>query len=195
MSLKIIKPLTKSGFSIQSMTPDNSDGATTEFNTPAQVIINAPFGDKGAAQYLELYSSPSRPGFSNHVGRMVVVKDTTGEMPKMLKKFTAPIPIWLNHIITSSFFNQDALFLYAEERSLAHNKEYRASDPNVTGDNYASLFFLFRLTREIYILGPGCDLLPEETLRPKATQQCLQQIPKLCSMYTMLTQNIARIVK
>ena len=106
MSLKIIKPLTKSGFSIQSMTPDNSDGATTEFNTPAQVIINAPFGDKGAAQYLELYSSPSRPGFPNHVGRMVVVKDTTGEMPKMLKKFTAPIPIWLNHIITSSFLTK-----------------------------------------------------------------------------------------
>jgi len=137
MSLETIKPLSKHGFSIHIITPEIPDGAITEFNAPAQVIVKTPYGDGGAIQYVELYSSPSRPGFSNHVGRMVVVKDSTGEMPQQFKKFTGPLPVWLNHVITSLFLNQDALFLHAQERSLAHNKEYRASDPNVTGDNYA----------------------------------------------------------
>lgn len=137
MTLKTIQPLSKDGFSVLRVVPDNEIGATTEFNAPAQVIIKSPYGDKGASQYLELYSSPSRPGFCNHVGRMVIVKDETGQMPKLLKTFTAPLPIWLNHIISSAFLNQDALFLHAQERSLAHTKEYRASHPDAVGDNYA----------------------------------------------------------
>jgi hypothetical protein len=65
------------------------------------------------------------------------VKDKSGKMPSAFKMFTAPMPIWLNHITASLFLNQDSLFLHAQERTMAHNKQYRASDPSVTEDNYA----------------------------------------------------------
>ena len=135
MSMKTGKSLTKEGFSVKNIV--GSGESETSFNAPGQVIIESPFGNDGACQYLELYSSPSRPGFSNHVGRLVIVKDKSGKMPSAFKMFTAPMPIWLNHITASLFLNQDSLFLHAQERTMAHNKQYRASDPSVTEDNYA----------------------------------------------------------
>lgn len=133
LSMKTGKPLTKSGFSIDVK---NAGQSSTTFTAPSQVLIKSPFGDEGAAQYLELYSSPSRPGFCNHVGRMVVLKDKTNQMPKLLKQFTLPIPIWLNHLMSSFFLNQDALFLHGQERSLSHYGEYRSSHPGAN-DAYA----------------------------------------------------------
>ena len=129
--------LTKDGFSIgvKNNAEEGSAGSTTTFTAPSQVLIEAPFGKDGAAQYLELYSSPSRPGFSNHVGRMVILKDKTLEMPKLLQQFTLPLPKWVNHVLTSAFLHQDALFLHGQERSLAHNREYRTSQP--ANDSYS----------------------------------------------------------
>ena len=132
LSIKTLQSLTKDGFSIM-----NSDGGGTNFKAPSQVLIKSPYGEQGACQYLELYSSPSRPGFTNHVGRMLIVKPADGTMPKMLRQYTLPIPKWLNHLVSSSFLNQDALFLHFQERALAHNKQYRASMPGVS-DNYES---------------------------------------------------------
>ncbi len=133
MSIKTTQSLTKDGFAFTN--PEVK--SETAFKAPGQVLIKSPFGQEGACQYLELYSSPSRPGFSNHVGRMVIIKEADGTMPKMLAQFALPIPKWLNHIVSSSFLNQDALFLHFQERSLAHNKQYRSSMPGVS-DNYAS---------------------------------------------------------
>eukprot|EP00986_Skeletonema_menzelii_P003164 scaffold932_cov139-Skeletonema_menzelii.AAC.23 len=128
--------LTKHGFSIGvKNSAEEGLGSTTSFTAPSQVLIEAPFGNDGAAQYLELYSSPSRPGFSNHVGRMVILKDKSLEMPKLLQRFTLPLPIWVNHVLTSAFLHQDALFLTGQERSLAHNREYRTSQP--ANDSYS----------------------------------------------------------
>lgn len=131
--------LTKDGFAIATSrdgTFSESSG-TTAYNAPSQVLIRSPFGTEGARQYLELYSSPSRPGFSNHAGRMVVVKDRSNEMPKLLKQFTLPLPKWVNHVMTSAFLHQDALFLHGQERSLTHNRLYRSSSPEGAGDSYA----------------------------------------------------------
>jgi phenylpropionate dioxygenase-like ring-hydroxylating dioxygenase large terminal subunit len=136
MTLTTKTSLTKDGFSIGNK---NRAGEGSEsiisFTAPSQVLIEASFGNDGAAQYLELYSSPSRPGFSNHVGRIVILKDKSLEMPKLLKQFTLPLPKWLNHIVASAFLHQDALFLHGQERSLAHNREYRTSQP--ANDSYS----------------------------------------------------------
>lgn len=136
LKMETNQPLTKQGFSID-VTNHLNTTSTTAFTAPSRVLIKAPFGDDGAAQYLELYSSPSRPGFSNHVGRMVVLKDKSKEMPKLLKQFTLPLPIWVNHIMASAFLHQDALFLHGQERSLSHYGEYRSSTPGAN-DPYAS---------------------------------------------------------
>ena len=137
LRLTTVQPLTKSGFSISGRTALSVDTSQTTFRAPSQVLILSPFGTEGARQYLELYSSPSRPGFANHVGRMVIVKDSTRKMPKLLQQFTLPVPIWLNHVMASLFLNQDALFLHGQERALAHTGKYRTATPGAN-DSYAS---------------------------------------------------------
>ncbi len=137
LRLKTLRPLAKSGFSIGSMSGVSPDVmSSTTFNAPSQVLIRSPFGREGARQYLELYSSPSRPGHANHVGRMVIVKDSTKRMPNLLRPFTLPLPIWLNHVMASLFLNQDALFLHGQERALARTGRYRTAVP--ANDSYAA---------------------------------------------------------
>lgn len=127
MTNTLIEPLDKNGFKIQTDNPKNdSKPSTTEFKAPGLVDIIAPFGDEGSYQNLQLYVSPSRPGFCNHVGRIVIRKDSNGKMPKLLRTFTLPMPTWLNHVLASAFLNQDGLFLHHQERSLAHTDQYKA---------------------------------------------------------------------
>lgn len=130
MVVKAGNALTKKGFSILTSIPGNTDlPSSTTFNAPSQVLIEQTFGKNGAKQFLELYSSPSRPGFANHVGRIVIVKDSSGNTPSFLKMFTLPLPTWINHIMSSAFLNQDALFLHTQERTMAHNNMYKGSMP------------------------------------------------------------------
>ena len=135
LTMRSLEPLTKDGFKIGVKSGTSESESSTAFTAPSQVLIEAPFGDDGAAQYLELYTSPSRPGFSNHVGRMVIVKDKSNQMPKLLRQFTMPMPKWASHMLASAFLHQDALFLHGQERTLAHTGQYRTSQP--ANDSYS----------------------------------------------------------
>ncbi|KAL3805999.1 hypothetical protein ACHAXA_006419 [Cyclostephanos tholiformis] len=136
LHMETIQPLTKSGFGISVTSPLLPDvSSTTTFTAPSQVLIKSPFGKMGARQYLELYSSPSRPGFTNHVGRMVVVKDESTIMPNLLRQFMLPMPVWANHLLASLFLNQDALFLHGQERAFTFTGKYRTTVPS--NDSYA----------------------------------------------------------
>jgi hypothetical protein len=88
------------------------------------VQINTAVSEDGVRQTLELYASPSRPGFCNHAGRMVIVKGSTGKRPALLKQFAIPMPKWLNHVLASAFLNQDALFLHHQERTMVKTGTY-----------------------------------------------------------------------
>lgn len=127
MNVEMEKTLKKDGFSVRTSSPLNPNSGTTEFIAPSLVAIDAPVGDSedGGMQTLELYVSPSRPGFSNHIGRMVIRKGKDGKMPALLKQFTLPLPKWLNHILASAFLNQDALFLHHQERTMAATGQYK----------------------------------------------------------------------
>lgn len=111
-----------------------TDGGSTTFQAPTSVFIETGVGDQGAKQVLELYATPSRPGFCWHTGRLVVVKDEDGSMPKFLRLFTLPMPTWLNHVLAASFLNQDALFLHAQERQLAASGAYSSLDDDAGKD-------------------------------------------------------------
>ena len=123
-----VQQVTKNGFKI-SVKQNPKEGAavpptsTTEFVAPSLVKIESPAGE-GAVSILELYSSPSRPGFCNHIGRQVVIKGEDGQVPALLKAFLLPMPKWLNHVVAGLFLNQDALFLHAQERMMHEKKEY-----------------------------------------------------------------------
>jgi hypothetical protein len=127
MNMSKVKPLTKDGFAVESVRPlSGAKPATTNFQAPSLVAIDSKFGD-GAKQTLELYISPSRPGFSYHVGRQVILKDKSGKMPSLLRQFTLPMPKWLNHVLASAFLNQDGLFLHHQERALARTGQYSSA--------------------------------------------------------------------
>jgi hypothetical protein len=68
--MKSVSKVTKDGFKFLTMPKMvAATGANTTYSAPAHVAIET--GADGAMQTLELYASPSRPGFCNHVGRMV----------------------------------------------------------------------------------------------------------------------------
>jgi phenylpropionate dioxygenase-like ring-hydroxylating dioxygenase large terminal subunit len=102
LTLKTTVPLTKNGFAVKEARVGSSGGQTS-FYAPSVVAIDIPFGTDGGKQTLELYVSLSRPGFCNQVSRTVIVKDSAGKMPAVLKAFAIPMPKWLNHIMASTF--------------------------------------------------------------------------------------------
>jgi hypothetical protein len=126
IGINITTSLTKDGFAFLNYRPSGDDetSASTTYTAPSTVQIDTGVGDDGAQQTLELYASPSRPGFCNHVGRMVIVKDSNGKMPAFLRTFTLPVPKWLSHVLAASFLNQDGLFLHHQERTLAKTGAY-----------------------------------------------------------------------
>ena len=118
--------LTKDGFSIEVMNPALTSSeilSTTTFKAPNLVQVDS-YPEKQTKQTLELYVSPSRPGFCNHVGRMVILKPRNGKMPPMFRQFTLPFPKWFNHVLAASFLNQDGLFLHHQERNLDKTGAY-----------------------------------------------------------------------
>jgi len=135
--LKIMseEPMTKKGFVSRVM---NQDGTYSRQEYKAPCLVSIDDCNPDARSVLELYTSPSKPGFSNHVGRLVLVKDEKGIMPKAFKQFTLPIPIWANHLLAATFLNQDALFLHAQERNLHHDLNFKtaiSADDMVTATN------------------------------------------------------------
>jgi phenylpropionate dioxygenase-like ring-hydroxylating dioxygenase large terminal subunit len=125
--------LSKSGFTIEVSAPTSTLNSTTKFIAPGAVHIEVPIegASKGALQVLELLVSPGRPGFCNHVGRMVIIKGEVEAGSKdakkqgnLLRQFTLPLPKWLNHIMASGFLNQDALFLHHQERKMHESGQY-----------------------------------------------------------------------
>lgn len=122
--MKTAEPMTKHGF---VLTHGDQIKTRHEFKSPCLVSIDSKVTEAGARQILELYCSPSRPGFCNHVGRLVMIKDNQGNVPSGFKMFTLPIPVWINHVLAASFLNQDALFLHAQERNLHRDLDYKSS--------------------------------------------------------------------
>ncbi|GKZ00767.1 hypothetical protein MPSEU_001028500 [Mayamaea pseudoterrestris] len=135
-SMKLVNKVTKDGFKFQAKLSIASTGSNTTYHAPAHVAIET--GTSGALQTLELYATPARPGYCHHVGRMVIAKDKNSEMPKLLRQFTWPMPLWVNHMAASLFLNQDALFLHSQERHLATTKDYTAvkDGADFKADNY-----------------------------------------------------------
>jgi len=139
LEISVVEPLTSKGFRIRTAGTVMKYPSFTNFTAPCLVAIDAKVDDEGSRQILELYVTPSRPGYSNHVGRLVVVKNKQGEMNTAFKQFNLPIPKWANHLLAATFLNQDALFLHAQERMFSQGGKYitsvHQSDDETTARN------------------------------------------------------------
>lgn len=138
MTVETEAALTKDGFTVQVVRPSGPAG-TTRYAAPGLVAIENKIGED-ANQALELYSAPSKPGFCWHAGRMVIRKGgSSDESAKLLRRFTLPMPTWLNHVLASSFLNQDALFLHHQERHMAKTGMYSSYEDSSGNYNDAVL--------------------------------------------------------
>lgn len=125
--MKVVNPLSSSGFAIESEGPLGK--SVTTFKAPSTVIVNNAAITKGAMPTLEFYASPSRPGFCNKNFRLAIKVKEGGTLPFLLRKFKAPVPKWINHVMAPSFFNQDAMLLHRQERNLAKTGAYSTVVP------------------------------------------------------------------
>lgn len=91
--ISVEENISKKGFKVATKLQANLDTnvkSTCNFSAPSLVTLDSSIGDGGMRQILELYISPSKPGFSNHCGRLVLVKDKDGNLPKTFEMFTKP---------------------------------------------------------------------------------------------------------
>lgn len=69
-----------------------------------------------------IYNTPTSPGKCRHIGFLVLDVDSiageSGVVDKdAVKLFTGPVPIWLQHVLTSFFLHQDAVLLHHQEQN------------------------------------------------------------------------------
>lgn len=69
-----------------------------------------------------IYNTPTLPGKCRHIGFLVLdVQSIAGESGVVdkdaVKLFTGPVPIWLQHVLTSFFLHQDAVLLHHQEQN------------------------------------------------------------------------------
>jgi phenylpropionate dioxygenase-like ring-hydroxylating dioxygenase large terminal subunit len=110
---------TQEGFSFGVTSTEPSIEQTIhDFQPPCLMKITSIFKDEGQL-ILVLYATPTRPGWCRHIGCQVMVKNSSGKLPKGLAFFALPMPTWLGHILASLFLHQDLVFLHYQEKALA----------------------------------------------------------------------------
>jgi len=69
-----------------------------------------------------IYNTPTSPGHCRHIGFLVLdtesIAGDSGVVDKdAVQLFTGPVPIWLQHLLTSFFLHQDAVLLHHQEQN------------------------------------------------------------------------------
>lgn len=69
-----------------------------------------------------IYNTPTSPGKCRHIGFLVLdtesIAGESGVVDKnAVQMFTGPVPIWLQHVLTSFFLHQDAVLLHHQEQN------------------------------------------------------------------------------
>ncbi|GFR50980.1 hypothetical protein Agub_g13305 [Astrephomene gubernaculifera] len=118
-----LQPPTANGgfkYRVKSRAPTSPETSysTTTFLPPSLIKIRTEFQD-GGTLLLALYSCPTRPGHTRHIGRQILIRDPAGRLPRGLAFFAAPMPVWLSHTLASLFLHQDQVFLHHQEHNVA----------------------------------------------------------------------------
>ncbi|KAG2484744.1 hypothetical protein HYH03_016491 [Edaphochlamys debaryana] len=123
--MEFSRPLSlEGGFEFRIPDPWRADVAEsfTGFQPPAHVRIQQNH-TKGGSTILALFSTPTRPGWTRHIGQQLRVGGGTG-----IAFFAAPLPKWLFHSLGSVFLHQDMVFLHHQERIVAREAAARREE-------------------------------------------------------------------
>ncbi len=123
--------------------------SSNDFRPPCLNKITTEYANDTGKLILALYCTPTRPGYSRHIGAQILIKDKKGKKyPPGLGLFALPMPKWLLHITASFFLHQDQVFLHHQERMLYSSSDYAfgkfennealSSDPY----KYSSTYFM-----------------------------------------------------
>ncbi|PNH03405.1 Pheophorbide a oxygenase, chloroplastic [Tetrabaena socialis] len=125
LNIELSRPLSPvDGFEIhvpESWRKDVKD-STTGFVPPGHVRIQQNHHN-GSKTVLALYSTPTVPGWTRHVGQQLRVAAPGGGLSPGIAFFGAPLPRWLAHTLASLFLHQDMVFLHHQERTVAAEQQ------------------------------------------------------------------------
>lgn len=110
----------------------------SDFRAPSLHQISAEWKG-GGKLILALYATPTVPGYCRHIGCQVLVKGDNGKLPPGIGLFALPMPVWLNHALTSLFLHQDQVFLHHQEKILARRGYSSAAE--AVGSKYIEEVF------------------------------------------------------
>lgn len=109
--MKTVRRLTEAGVAVKGI-PGQFD-----FRPPCLVK-----NQQDGGVIFAIYNTPTSPGKCRHIGFLVLDTDTiagdSGVVDKdAVSMFTGPVPIWLQHLLTSFFLHQDAVLLHHQEQN------------------------------------------------------------------------------
>lgn len=96
-----------------------------DFQSPCLMRVDTKFID-GGSMILVMYGSPIKPGWTRHIGRLVLTRNEAGKVHNWLNFLAYPLPAWLFHILVSIFLNQDTVLLHHQEKIIAQRGKHWA---------------------------------------------------------------------
>ncbi|GFR49784.1 hypothetical protein Agub_g11723 [Astrephomene gubernaculifera] len=127
--MELSRPVTlEGGFQVRYADSWRKDvrEALTGFTPPGCIRIEQRHFS-GGTTLLVLYSTPTRPGWTRHMGQQLLVEAPGGARGSGISFFGAPIPSWLLHTLAAVFLHQDMVFLHHQERTVARQQQQRAA--------------------------------------------------------------------
>ncbi|CAE8645814.1 unnamed protein product, partial [Polarella glacialis] len=113
-------------FDIQTERPLSTDSGVAVKGLPGIFDFRPPCLVKNSQDggvIFAIYNTPTSPGHCRHIGFLVLDTETlmnqsSGVVDKnAVQLFTGPVPIWLQHLLTSFFLHQDAVLLHHQEQN------------------------------------------------------------------------------
>jgi len=112
-------------FAMKPWRPLDTDGGVAVRGIPGVFDFRPPClvkNQQDGGVIFAIYNTPTTPGHCRHIGFLVLDTETlAGDSGVVDKKsvelFTGPVPVWLQHLLTSFFLHQDAVLLHHQEQN------------------------------------------------------------------------------
>lgn len=133
--ITVTKKPTKNGFELAVKEKGGKYEFAQKFSAPGLLSINTSLDDDGSRHAIQIFGSPSSPGWINLSVRQSVIKTKDLKVPSTGRKArddqirSLRFPSFLTNIATNYFANQDVFDVILQERYMAEEGLYSAAKP------------------------------------------------------------------